>query len=124
MKTWTSKELTDLAAADQMELATARPDGSLRRPVTIWVVRYGGDLYVRSWRGRASRWFRGSQDCHEGHIRAGGVDRDVGFVDVGDSVRHPIDAAYRTKYRRYGSRYVDPMVSPKARAATIKLLPR
>ena len=109
MKTWTSKELTDLAAADQMELATARPDGSLRRPVTIWVVRYGGDLYVR---------------CHEGHIRAGGVDRDVGFVEVGDSVRHPIDAAYRTKYRRYGSRYVDPMVSPKARAATIKLLPR
>ena len=35
-----------------------------------------------------------------------------------------IDAAYRTKYRRYGGRYVDPMVAPEARAATIKLVPR
>jgi hypothetical protein len=35
-----------------------------------------------------------------------------------------IDAAYRTKYRRYGARYIDPMVAPEARAATIKLVPR
>ena len=124
MKTWTNKELTDVAAADEVELATARRDGSLRRPVTVWVVRYGDDLYVRSWRGRNSTWFRGSQDSHQGHIRAGGVDKDVGFVDVGETVGHAIDAAYRIKYHRYGSRYVDPMVSPKVRAATVKLLPR
>jgi hypothetical protein len=35
-----------------------------------------------------------------------------------------IDAAYRTKYRRYSAQYVDPMVAPEARAATIKLAPR
>ncbi|HEV8353193.1 MAG TPA: DUF2255 family protein [bacterium] len=32
--------------------------------------------------------------------------------------------AYRTKYRRHGGRYVDPMVAAQARAATIKLEPR
>jgi hypothetical protein len=91
--------------------------------VTIWVVRHGDDLYVRSWRGRTSTWFRGSQDRHEGHIRAGGVDKDVVFAEV-DDVDDKIDAAYRAKYDRYGATYVDPMVGPDARAATIKLVPR
>jgi hypothetical protein len=35
-----------------------------------------------------------------------------------------LDAEYRSKYGRYGARYVDPMVSAEARAATIKLIPR
>jgi predicted aldo/keto reductase-like oxidoreductase len=41
-----------------------------------------------------------------------------------DDVNDEIDAAYRTKYRRYSARFVTPMVSPEARAATIKLVPR
>ena len=45
--------------------------------MTIWVVRHGDDLYVRSRRGRTSTWFRGVQDRHEGHISADGVDKDV-----------------------------------------------
>jgi len=35
-----------------------------------------------------------------------------------------IDAAYRTKYRQHSAQYVDPMVDPEARSATIKLVPR
>jgi len=91
--------------------------------VTIWVVRHGDDLYVRSWRGRGSTWFRGAQDRHEGHIRAGGVEKDVVFVEV-DDLNDEIDAAYRAKYDRYGANYVDPMIGPEASAATIKLVPR
>ena len=34
-----------------------------------------------------------------------------------------IDAAYRTKYQRYGGRYVDPMIAPGARETTLKLVP-
>jgi hypothetical protein len=123
MAAWTSDELDKIAAADELELASAKRDGTLRKPVTIWVVRHGDDLYVRSWRGRTSRWFRGSQDRHEGHIRAGGVDKDVVFAGV-DDVNDEIDAAYRAKYDRYDATYVDPMVGPEARAATIKLVPR
>ena len=35
-----------------------------------------------------------------------------------------IDATYRTKYRRYPAGIVDHVVSPQARSATIKLVPR
>jgi hypothetical protein len=83
------------------------------------------DLYVRSYKGSDAAWFRGTQARHEGHIRAGGVEKDVTFVEETDpGINDQIDAMYHTKYRRYGARYVDPMVAPEARAATIKLVPR
>jgi hypothetical protein len=123
MTAWAGDELDRIAAADELQIASLRGDGTLRRPVTIWVVRLGDDLYVRSVYGRTSSWFRGTQDRHEGHVRAGGVDKDVRFVQGGDDVNDQIDAAYRTKYRRYDARFVDPVLSPEARAATIKLVP-
>jgi hypothetical protein len=122
---WTSDELTTIGAADELEVASRRRDGALRKPVTVWVVRSGDDLYVRAWRGRTAAWFRGAQVRHEGRIRAGGVEREVTFVHVdADASNDQIDDVYRAKYRRYGSRLVDPMVSPEARAATLKLVPR
>ncbi len=125
MTTLTSDELSRIAAADELQIAPLRRDGTLRNPVTIWVVRHGDDLYVRSYKGRGSAWFRGTQVRHEGHIRAGGVDKDVTFVEETDSgINDQIDAAYRTKYRRYRSQYVNPMVASAARATTIKLVPR
>jgi hypothetical protein len=124
MAVWTSDELSKIGAADELQLASTRRDGTLRKPVTIWVVRHGDDLYVRSVYGRTSTWFRGVQDRHEGHIRAGGVDKDAVFIAAGDDVNDAIDGAYRRKYRGYSAAYVDPMVSSQARAATLKLVPR
>jgi hypothetical protein len=79
-----------------------RRDGTLRKPRTIWVVRVGDDLYVRSIYGRAGGWFPATQVRHEGHIRAGAVDRDVTFDDADPDRNDQIDAAYRDMYRRYG----------------------
>ena len=124
MTAWTSDELDKIGAADELQIASARRDGSLRKPVTIWVVRHGDDLYVRSWRGRTATWSRGAQDRHDGHIRAGGVDQDICFVAADDDRNDAIDAAYRAMYGRYADRYVLPMIGPDARAATIKLVPR
>jgi hypothetical protein len=124
MTTWTSDELSTIGAADELELALLRGDGTLRKGVTIWVVRHGDDLYVRSWRGRSGAWFRAAQARHEGHIRASGIEKDVTFVEETDAgINDQIDAAYRTKYRRSAS-YVPPMISPQARATTLKLVPR
>jgi hypothetical protein len=123
MSRWTSDELEQVEDADELQLASTRNDGTLRKPVTIWVVRLGDDVYVRSVYGRTSHWFRGTEDSHEGHIRAGGVDKDVRFVAAGDDVNDEIDAAYRTKYQRYGASLVDPLFTPKARAATLELVP-
>ncbi|HEY7065100.1 MAG TPA: DUF2255 family protein [Chloroflexota bacterium] len=124
MTAWTSDELSKIGAADELEIAPRRRDGTLRKPVTIWVVRHGDDLYVRSAYGPGDGWFRGTRASHEGHVQAGGVDRDVAFEDADHALDDALDAAYRTKYRRYGASYVDLMVSPEARATTLKLLPR
>jgi hypothetical protein len=123
MSTWTSNELDRIGAAEELELASARRDGTLRDPVTMWVVRHGDNLYVRSVNGRGSSWFRGAQIRHEARIQAGGVDKDVSLVET-DDVNDALDAAYRTKYRRYAASIVDSVVSAEARAATLKLVPR
>ena len=124
MTAWTSDELTRIGTATELELASARPDGTLRNPRTIWVVRVGDDLYVRSMYGRAGGWFPGTQVRHQGHIQAGGVDKDVTFADADPALNDQIDAAYRDKYRRYGERIVGSVMNHEARAATIKLMPR
>jgi len=124
MATWTSDELTKIGTAEELEIASLRRDGTLRNPVTIWVVRHGDGLYVRSVNGRTAAWFRGTQVRHEGHIQAGGVDKDVTFVDADPAINDQIDAAYRTKYRRYAASIISHIVSPGARSATIKLVPR
>ncbi len=105
-------------------MAPLRRDGTLRKPVTIWVVRHGDDLYVRSAYGRTSAWFRGTRVRHEGRIRAGGVEKDVTFVAADHHLDDQIDAAYRSKYRRYSASLINYMVSPEARSATLKLVPR
>jgi hypothetical protein len=121
---WTSEELNKIGAAEELQIASLRRDGTLRNPVTIWVVRHGDDLYVRCVNGRTGAWFRGTQARHEGHIQAGGVDKDVTFVEADPDINDQIDAAYRTKYRRYAASIISHIVSPEARSATIKLVPR
>ena len=123
MGAWSDDELNKIAAAQELDLASVRPDGTLRRPVTMWVVRIGDDVYVRSVNGRGSSWFRGAESRHEAEIRAGNVVRDVSLVES-DELNDEIDAAYSAKY---GDRYpsiIPSIVAAEARAATLKLVPR
>ncbi len=124
MTTWTNDELNKIGKAEELQIASLRRDGTLRNPVTIWVVRLGDDLYVRCVNGRTGAWFRGTETRHEGHIRAGGVARDVTFAEADPGINNQIDAAYRTKYRRYAANIVNSILTPEARFATIKLVPR
>ena len=124
MTRWTNDELNKIGKADELRIASLRRDSTLRNPVIIWVVRVGDDVYVRAYKGRTSPWFRGVQTRHQGHISAGGVEKEVDFVEETNADIHErIDSAYLTKYRRYPT-YVAPMVTAEARAATIKLVPR
>jgi hypothetical protein len=123
MGAWTSDELDAIEAAEELDIAPARRDGSLGTPVTIWVVRVGDDVYVRSVNGRESSWFRGAQRRHEAHIRASGVDKDVDLVET-DDLNDEIDTAYREKYGRRYPGIVPSIVTPEARAATLELVPR
>ncbi len=127
MTTWTNDELNKIGKAEELDILSLRKDGTLRQPVTIWVVRVGDDLYVRAYKGRTGPWFRGAQTRHEGRIRSGGVEKDVTFIEPDDdpALHDRIDAAYRAKYQqRYSARVFDPIVTAAARSATLKLLPR
>jgi hypothetical protein len=125
MTAWTKEELGKIGAAEELDLASRRGDGTLRAAVTMWVVRVDDELFVRAYKGRRGPWFRGVLRRHEGRIQAGGVDKAVSFVEEKDpGINDRIDATYRSKYGHYDRQYVDPMVTPAAREATIKLVPR
>lgn len=125
MGAWTQDELNKIGAAEELQIAGLRSDGTLRKAVTIWVVRVGDDLYVRSVHGRDSAWFKGILVRHAGHVQAGGVAKDVSFTEIADAALNAqIDAVYRTKYRRYAASIIDSIVSPAARSATIQLVVR
>jgi hypothetical protein len=124
MTQWTSEQLDTIGNAEEVQIASVRRDGTLRKPVTVWAVRTGDDIYLRSVRGRSGYWFRGAQDSHEGRIRAGGVQQDVTFVDAGHDIDNEVDGAYRAKYRRYAGSILNSVLTPEARSATLKLVPR
>ena len=124
MTQWKSDQLEKIGAAEELQIASVVRDGTLGKPTTIWAVRHGDDLYVRSVRGRNGHWFRGTQERHEGRIRAGGVQQDVTFVDADHDIDDEVDAAYRTKYRRYAGSILNSVLTPEARSTTLKLVPR
>ena len=95
MTGWTADELEKIATTDELEIASLRSDGTLGSKRTIWVVRVDDDLYVRSVNGRTSDWFRGTQRRHEGRIRAGGVEKDVTFVEAPTSLEQIADIPRR-----------------------------
>ena len=124
MAAWTSDELNAVGNEEEIEIATRRREGALRKPVTVWIVRDGGDLYVRSVNGPTGVWYRSTQERREGRLEGAGVKKDVVFVDADPAVGDRLDAAYRTKYRRYAGKILDSILTPKARSATTKLVPR
>ncbi len=123
MTAWTSEELDTVGTAEELEIASRRPDGTLRRPVTIWAIRHGDDLYVRSVKGREGAWFRALRRGGEGHIVAGRVDRDVSVGEADADLADALDAVYREKYRRYAGAVLNSVISTEARSATLKLVP-
>ena len=123
---WTEEELNTIAGTEEIDVASRRADGTLRTPRIVWVVRHGDALYIRSVLGPDAAWYRGVQTRHEGHIWAGGIHRDVQFVEIdhtpGGSVDDGIDAVYRDKYGA-GPEPIEHITSPLARQTTLRLDP-
>jgi len=124
MTAWTDVELGRIGDAQELQLASERPDGTLRGYVTMWIVRTGDELYVRSAHGADNPWFRRAKASRVGRVRAGGLERDVTFAEVAPGVQFDIDAAYHAKYDRYGPEIVGTVVGSQAHDVTIRLVPR
>ena len=92
--------------------------------MTVWLVRAGDDLYVRSAvKGRDAAWYRGVLETHRGRIWGGGMEIDVDFVTAGPKVNDEVDAAYRSKYRRYAGPVLESCLTAEARATTLRVTP-
>jgi hypothetical protein len=125
-ETWTEEEIRRIGGATELQVASERPDGSLRPYVTIWGVRSGQNLYIRSAHGPENGWFRRAVAAGTGRIRAGGTERAVYFaqLDSSDPAQHDIDAAYHAKYDSYGPKIVGSVVGPAATIVTLRVSPR
>ncbi|WP_069628764.1 DUF2255 family protein [Streptomyces niveus] len=123
MTQFNDAELSAIGAAEELDLESERRDGTLRDPVTMWVVRADDRLYVRSVKGTSGPWYRGTQSRHRGRIHTGGIQQDVTFHEADPAEHVAVDAAYRGKYSRYTS-IVEHVLTDRARASPLRLTPR
>jgi hypothetical protein len=123
MSSWSPDELERIGRATELRLASKRPDGSVRPYITIWVVRAGDDVFVRSAYGPNSGWYRRAAVSRQGRIRSGGVERDVTFEEAWPQTTDAVTAAYHAKYGRYGPAIVGTVVSPEAEQLTLRIVP-
>lgn len=122
---WTKEELARIAQADDLHVSPFREDGvTYGTPTWVWCVVVGEAVYVRAYHGERSSWYQAALKQGAGRVRVAGMVREAVFLPVPqeDPVQEAIDAAYRDKYR--GSLYLEAMLSPRARAATVRILPR
>jgi len=125
MSVWPENGLHAIVEADDLHIAPFRKDGeTLGTPTWIGCVAVDGDLYVRAYNGTDSSWYQAATRECAGQITAAGDARDVAFVSIEDedALDERIDEAYRDKYS--GSPYVVPMVSKRARRATVRVVPK
>jgi hypothetical protein len=120
---WSQEDLVKIDAADDLKIAPFREDGvTYGTPTWIWEVVVDGDLYVRGYHGKKSRWYQAAIKQRAGRVIAAGMTKEVTFEPVDGPINDRIDEAYRTKYR--DSQYLAPMIAATARAATIRVGPR
>jgi hypothetical protein len=123
MSDWTADDLDRIGAAEEIDIAPQRGDGSSGPYVTIWVVRVGDELYVRSYRGRQGHWFRDAAASGAGSIRVADAEREVLIEEPRDADHGSIDRAYLDKYAGHEQSSVDAMVAPAAVQTTLRLTP-
>ncbi|QKE85147.1 DUF2255 family protein [Arthrobacter sp. NEB 688] len=123
MPDWTTRALHDIGRAEEVQLATRREDGSLRRPRIIWAVINGDRVFIRSTNGVTADWYRAATLTGSGQLVAGRAAHDVTFTHVDDGAALDLaDAGYRAKYGRYVS-IVDHLEESGPRAATLEVHP-
>ncbi|MFE6964272.1 DUF2255 family protein [Agromyces sp. NPDC057679] len=123
MSSWTADELDRIGDAEELQLASYRPDGTLRRYVVMWVARVGDELYTRSAYGPDAAWYRHALASGRGRIRAGGVEREVRFEPGDPEANVPLDAEYHRKYDRHGEKIVATVVGEHRYGLTVRLAP-
>lgn len=119
---FTKEELFKIDEADDLHVSPFRDDGkTYGTPTWIWEVVVDNNLYVRAYNGVQSRWYQAAMRQKAGRIMTAGITKEVRFEAVQGAINNAIDEAYKKKYNN--SPYLPPMISSRARSATVKILP-
>lgn len=120
---WAGDDLRKIADADDLHVSPLRDDGATYgTPTWIWSVVVQGELFARAYNGKNSRWYKAAAKQLAGRVSVAGMTKDVSFEPVDGAINDQIDDAYRAKYSQ--SQYLKPMIGARARAATVRIVPR
>ncbi|WP_344659488.1 DUF2255 family protein [Catenulispora subtropica] len=117
---WNPDDLALLACRSSLVLTVG---DEARNGVEIGMAVADGQLYVRAYRGPASRWYQAARTHPRGRIRLGDVTRDVVLHtgEPGPAERaERIDQAFIGKYGAVAAGLV---AADAAREATIRITP-
>lgn len=106
---------------NDLHIAPFREDGTTYgTPTWIWSVVVDGELYVRAYYGKKSRWYTAAMREGAGKIEAAGMTIKVKFESVTGDINSKIDEAYKAKYA--GSPYLNHMIGNTSKEATVRII--
>jgi hypothetical protein len=113
-----------LETVREVDIETRRDDDAPVHRTTIWAVVDGGEVYVRSLKGRSGRWYRDLAENPEAVLHVDGESAPVRAVSASDpeSVERA-SAGFRRKYADSSSA-LDSMIRDEIADTTTRLEPR
>lgn len=121
---WSNEQIEQFATADDMRISPFYSDGkTYGTPTWIWSVVVEGQLYVRAWNGKMSRWYRSAVQQKAGRMHLAGSNYKIAFEEVkNEELDEKVDAEYIRKYA--DSPYLSPMIQDGPRSSTLRIIPR
>ena len=97
---WSAKLLKSLSNVQTIQVAPNYADQNKFNPQTVWFVRVGNDLYVRAYRGTASRWYQAAVKRRTGKVYFNHQAYPAYFqpVDARSAVNKTVNQNYLAKY--------------------------
>jgi hypothetical protein len=118
---YSSEDLEALADAEEVDIETQAPGGPAHR-ATIWVVVDEGEVFIRTYKGPDSRWYREAVANPAVGIHVGG--RRIASTAIPasdpDSIER-VSAGFRRKYASDPA--TNAMVAPANLPTTLRLEP-
>ena len=109
-----------LGRSNEVDIETRSPKGTVHS-VPIWIVVDGDDVFIRTYRGPTSRWYR-EIVAGPGALVVNGQRIPVRAIAAADSASvKRVSDGYRKKYRKGSS--LDSMLVPLVLPTTLRLEP-
>jgi hypothetical protein len=109
-----------LESVEEVDIETSRGPGAPVHRTTIWVVTGDGEVFVRSLKGEAGRWYRELIANPEARLHVEGDAVPVRAVPAADP--ESVASATQGFRRKYGdSPYLDSMIRREIAPTTVRL---